>query len=239
MGASPQLDAYDSDPPEADPASGFAVADDHEAEARLIDAAVGGDAAAFAALYDRHADRVYRHCYYRLGNRADAEDVTQQTFLQAWKAIGRYRRGGAPFVAWLLTIGQRLAMSHVRRAREIASPDVTPAALEASDPAEEFGASLTRSTVRHAILQLKPERQEVIILRFIEGFSIAEVAGALGKTENNIRVIQHRALADLRRRLADPATERAPHEDHVVDRFRAAVAAARQRVTRTSHSPAD
>jgi RNA polymerase sigma-70 factor (ECF subfamily) len=239
MGVSPQLGAFNSDLPEADPAPGIAVPGDQEAEARLIDAAVGGDAAAFAALYDRHADRVYRHCYYRLGNRADAEDITQQTFLQAWKAIGRYRRGGAPFVAWLLTIAQRLAISHVRRAREFADPEVAPAASEASDPAEAFGASVARSTVRRAILQLRPERQEVIILRFIEGFSVEEVAGALGKTENNIRVIQHRALADLRRRLADPATERAPHEESLGDRFRAAVAAALQRVTRRSHSPAD
>ena len=212
---------------------------DQEAEARLIDAAVGGDAAAFAALYDHYADRVYRHCYYRLGNRADAEDLTQQTFLQAWRAIGRYRRGDAPVVAWLLTIAQRLALSHFRRAREVASPEVAPAAPGVSDPAEALDASVTRSEVRRAILHLKPERQEVIILRFIDGFSIGEVAGALGKTENNIRVIQHRALADLRRRLADPAMERAPHEAHLVDRVRAAVATALRRAARGSHSPAD
>ena len=205
-----------------------------QVEARLIDAAVTGDPAAFAALYDQHADRVYRHCYYRLGNRADAEDLTQQTFLAAWQAIARYRRTGAPFIAWLLTIGQRLAISHIRRAREIAVPDVVSAAAEADDPAEVLGARATRALVRQAILQLKPERREVILLRFIEGFTVAEVAAALGKTDNNVRVIQHRALADLRRCLADPALETAAPEDQRVGRFRAAVAGALQCARRRS-----
>jgi RNA polymerase sigma-70 factor (ECF subfamily) len=202
-----------------------------QAEARLIDAAVAGDAAAFAALYDQHADRVYRHCYYRLGNRADAEDLTQQTFLAAWQAIGRYRRTSVPFIAWLLTIGQRLAISHIRRARAIAVPDVVAAAA-ADDPADAFGARATRALVRQAILQLKPERREVILLRYIEGFTVAEVAAALGKTDNNVRVIQHRALADLRRCLADPALEAAAPADQRVGRVRAAVAGALQRARR-------
>jgi len=216
---------------------GGGTGDDLDAEARLVDAAVGGDAAAFAALYDLHLDRVYRHCYYRTGNRADAEDLTQQTFLQAWQAIGRYRRGQAPFVAWLLTIAQRLAMSHFRRAREVATPDLPPAAPEASDPAVAFGASVTRSTVRRAILHLKPERQAVILLRFIEGFTVPEVAAALGRTESHIRVIQHRALADLRRRLADPAAGAAARVGGRARRVHAAVGSVLRRSARADRRP--
>jgi RNA polymerase sigma-70 factor (ECF subfamily) len=63
-----------------------------------VDASVKSDASAFAALYDQHVERIYRHCYYQAGNRAEAEDLTQQSFLQAWQAI-RYRRGATPFLA--------------------------------------------------------------------------------------------------------------------------------------------
>jgi hypothetical protein len=88
-------------------------------EPALVDAAIAGDGTAFAALYDLHLDRVYRHVYYRVGNRADAEDLTQQVFLQAWRAIGRYRRTAAPFIAWLLTIAHNAIVSHYRKAREL------------------------------------------------------------------------------------------------------------------------
>jgi RNA polymerase sigma-70 factor (ECF subfamily) len=190
-----------------------------EDEARLVDAAVAGDPHAFAALYDHHLDRVYRHCYYRTGNRADAEDLTQQTFLQAWQAIRRYRRGSSPFVAWLLTISQNLAMSHHRKAREISSPDLTlPSAPAEADPSTALSATIMRDTVRAAILRLRPDRQQVILLRFIEDFSVAEIAATLGKTENNIRVIQHRALADLRTLLASEAPRQ--REVGLVDRLR-------------------
>lgn len=201
-------------------------------EATLVDAAVEGDSVAFAALYDRHLARVYRHCYYRTSNRADAEDLTQQTFLQAWQAIGRYRRGASPFIAWLLTISQNLAMSHYRKAREIATSDLQLVVTEeAADPTAALSTALMRDEVRAAILRLRPERQQVILLRFIEGFSVAEVAAVLGKTENNTRVIQHRALADLRRLLAGQALE----DDHgpgaLADRVRGAISAMTERVT--------
>lgn len=217
---------------EAPVVSARSVAMPMDDEATLVDAAVEGDSVAFAALYDRHLARVYRHCYYRTSNRADAEDLTQQTFLQAWQAIGRYRRGASPFIAWLLTISQNLAMSHHRKAREIATSDLQLVVTEeAADPTAALSTALMRDEVRAAILRLRPERQQVILLRFIEGFSVAEVAAVLGKTENNTRVIQHRALADLRRLLAGLALE----DDHgpgvLADRVRGAISAMTERVT--------
>ena len=195
-------------------------------EAALVDAAIAGEPAAFAALYDRHVARVYGHCYYRTGNRADAEDLTQQTFLQAWQAIGRYRRGRSPVIAWLLTISQNLAMSHHRRVREVTVPDLLMDGTEdETNPAVILSAALTRDAVRAAILQLPLERQRVILLRFIEGFSVGEVAAALGKTENNVRVIQHRAVADLRRLLAGPAPEEHPGQARLADRVRSVIQA--------------
>ncbi len=201
-------------------------------EAELIDAAVKGDTDAFGALYERHVDRVYRHCYYQAGNRADAEDLTQQTFLQAWKAIRRYRHGQVPFIAWLLTISHRLAISHHRKSREVpATVELTAGKDE--DPETTVMAGVAQDTVRFAILRLKPDRQAVILLRYIEGFSVSEVAAALGKTDNNVRVIQHRALADLRRLMTETPPPQ-PDDTNPIGKLREIVSNLRRKVsTRT------
>jgi RNA polymerase sigma-70 factor (ECF subfamily) len=203
MGASARLDDWDEAPGRSDgPAASSSL--DPAAEAALIAAAAQGDHAAFATLYDRHADRIYRHCYYRTGNRADAEDLTQQTFLHAWRAIRRYRDQGAPFVAWLLAISQNLTANHFRQARTVALTLERGDGDQAlDDPAEIVIASVGQDRVRRAVLRLAPDRRQVIMLRFIEDFSVPETAAALGKTESNVRVLQHRALADLRRFLTE------------------------------------
>jgi RNA polymerase sigma-70 factor (ECF subfamily) len=173
-----------------------------QAEARLLDAAIAGDDAAFAGLYDLHLTRVYRHVYYRVGNRADAEDLTQQVFLQAWRAIGRFQRTGAPFVAWLLTIAHNLIVSFYRQAKDRSALDLDPVALERwSNPEHEVLAEYDRLAVRSAVLQLRPEQQHVVTMRFLENFEYATIARVLGKSEGNVRVIQHRALNELRRLL--------------------------------------
>lgn len=172
-------------------------------EITLVEAAIRGDARAFAALYDRYADRVYRHVYYRVANQPDAEDLTQQVFLQAWRAIDRYQRTGAPFVAWLLTIAYHVVVSHTRRAKPTASLELEPATTERwADPEGETMSRFERRAVRAAILRLKPDQQQVIVMRFVEHFDHADVAAALGKSEGYVRVIQHRALSELRRMLA-------------------------------------
>lgn len=173
-----------------------------EAECRLIDAAVGGDAQAFVSLYDRHLDRVYGYVYRRLGNQADAEDLTQQVFLQAWQAMGRYKRGGTPFIAWLVKIAHNSVVSFYRRTKVTSYLDIEPKSREDwADPEAEVLAEDDRLAVRRAILRLKPEQQQVIVMRFVEQFEYAEIAAVMGKSEGNIRVIQHRAIAELRRLL--------------------------------------
>jgi RNA polymerase sigma-70 factor (ECF subfamily) len=174
-------------------------------DAALIAAAVGGDAPAFAALYDRYVDRVYRHVYYRLGDRGDAEDLTQQVFLNAWRAIGRYRCTGAPFVAWLFTIAHNAVAGFYRRAKATRDLELElepVATARWTDPEAEALAAYDRAAVRRAILRLKPEQQQVVIMRFVEGLPYAEIAAALGKGEGHVRVLQHRALHELRRLLA-------------------------------------
>src|SRR5439155_12603207 len=106
-----------------------------QSDAELIDSARGGNALAFAALYDRYADRVYRHIAYRTGQLSDSEDLTQQTFFKAWQAIGRYQITQAPFVAWLLTIAHNNVVSYFRQQRNHRVLDDTVVKLdERADP---------------------------------------------------------------------------------------------------------
>jgi RNA polymerase sigma-70 factor, ECF subfamily len=178
-------------------------------EVNLVERAQAGDAEAFAKLYDLNVARVYRYVYYHLGNQADAEDVTQQTFLQAWRSVRTYKPGPSPLIAWLLTIAHNTAVSLRRRTKDETRFEVEPAATHRwSDPEAQALSRYDRLAVRRAILQLRPDQQQVILLRFLEQLDYEQIAAALGKREGNIRVIQHRALIELRRLLAGEVAER-------------------------------
>lgn len=171
-------------------------------ESALVARAIRGDQVAFTALYDQHHDRIYRHITYRVRHIEDAEDLTQQVFLQAWRALGRYRQTGSPFIAWLLTIAHNVIVSFYRRSKTAYSLEV-----DVPEPAAEAGMEsfaevrLEGERVRQAIGLLKPDQQQVLVMRFLEHFEYRDIARAIGKTEGNVRVIQHRALHELRRLL--------------------------------------
>jgi RNA polymerase sigma-70 factor, ECF subfamily len=171
-------------------------------ETLLIQRAIDGDANAFGRLYDMHVDRVYKHMYYRVGNIADAEDLTQQVFLKAWQAIDRYKKRASPFVAWLMTIGHNLVIDFYRTKKDktYLEADVT-ADNSVLSPERTAEAHFEQHQLRRAILQLSGDQQKVITPRFIEGFEFKEIASLLGKSEGAIRVILHRGLVTLRRTL--------------------------------------
>lgn len=172
-------------------------------ENTLVERAVQRDRAAFATLYDNYVDRVYRHVYYRVSNQNDAEDITQEVFIKAWKAINKYKKTGAPFVAWILAIAHNLVVDYYRARKKFVSLEEAKTSSENDETSPEAmtEASLNQSYIRDAILKLKGEKQRVILMRFIDGFSYGEIAQALNKSEGAVRVIQHRALNDLRRML--------------------------------------
>ena len=168
-------------------------------EAALVQRAVEHDAGAFGKLYDMHVDRVYRHIYYRVGNEADAEDLTQQVFLKAWQAIHRYKKTTSPFVAWLMTISHNQVVDFYRTRRNKVHLEAEVLADgPASRPEQTVEASFEQQRLRSAISQLGGDEQQVVILRFIEGFEFAEIASIMKKKEGNVRVILHRALVNLR-----------------------------------------
>ena len=168
-------------------------------EARLVEWAISLDGNAFGRLYDMYADWIYSHIYYLVSNVMDAEYLTQQTFLKAWQAIHRYKKTASPFIAWLMTISHNLVVDFYRTKKDKAHLEAEVLASDsASSPERAAEASFEQQRLRRAILQLPKDHQHVILLRFAEGFSNAEIASILGKSEGAIRVILHRGLAALR-----------------------------------------
>lgn len=165
----------------------------------FIDGAIDGDADCFGKLYDLYIERVYRHVYYRTGNIKDAEDLTQQVFIKAWKAIGRYKKTGSPFLAWLIKISHNLVIDYYRKKKtESTLEDDTIFDNEDSNPQKSAEISYEQQQLRKAILKLPSDQQQVIIMSFIEGFTYSEIASVLRKKEGNIRVILHRGLKKMR-----------------------------------------
>jgi RNA polymerase sigma-70 factor (ECF subfamily) len=173
---------------------------DRDEEKRLVYRAVERDQAAFAELYDRHVVRVYRHIYYMVNDAREAEDLTAQTFLKAWEAIDRYKERGAPFVAWLLRIAHNLTISHLRSKRDHSElDDGFVDQKRGGNPEESLEQAADERSVRAAVLKLREEQRQVIMLRFVEELDYTEVAAMIGKSVPAVRVIQHRALGNLRK----------------------------------------
>lgn len=171
-------------------------------ERALVRRAIARDRDAFGALYDRHVVRVYRHIYYMVGNAAEAEDLSAQAFLQAWEAIHRYQMRGAPFVSWLLRIAHNLGVSHLRSKRDSSElPETLVDHSRHGNPEEVLQRQVEADRVRQAIMRLRDEQRQVIMLRFIEDLEYREVAEIVGKSVAAVRVIQHRALHALRKQM--------------------------------------
>ena len=177
-----------------------------DAAPEVISRAQAGDGAAFAELYDRYVDLVYRYIYFRVGSVALAEDLTSETFLRALRRLPSYQWQGRDFGAWLVTIARNLVADHYKSGRyrlEVTTDDIVGAAAAATTdgPETEVLASLTNATLLEAVKRLGAEQQECIVLRFLQGLSVAETALAMGKNEGAIKALQYRAVRTLGRML--------------------------------------
>lgn len=180
-------------------------------EVAAVGRAVQGDADAFGELYERHVGRIYRHVLYRVGRVEEAEDVAAQVFLNAWRGMARYRVTGAPFVVWLLRIADHLVISSFRRERRWLQAPLGAREVGLRTEEADLEGPLERDGLRQALLALRAEQRRVVVLRFIEELPSAQVARIMGKSEGAVRVLQHRALAELRRIIAsDRAVSGAP-----------------------------
>lgn len=158
------------------------------------------DRAAFGLLYDRYAERVFRYCYRRLGNREAAEDATSQVFLKALTSLPSYREGGT-FVGWLFAIAFSTTVDLERRRRPAVPIDAAgPLADVAPGPEEAALATEQRDELYALIGDLLPDQRYAVELR-LAGLSGVEVAAAMGRTHRAVKMLQFRAFQRLRRLL--------------------------------------
>jgi RNA polymerase sigma-70 factor, ECF subfamily len=165
----------------------------------VVDHARDGDERAFGVLYDMYIDRIYRHVYYRTGSTEDAQDITQEVFIRAFKALPKYKKTNTPFIGWLMRISSNLVIDHYRKRKDHLPLDTDLAFTDPNTNPESLAEiGYNQQTVRKGILKLPKDYQQVILMYFIEGFSYPEIAAALGKKEGAIRVTICRALKKMR-----------------------------------------
>jgi RNA polymerase sigma-70 factor, ECF subfamily len=170
-------------------------------EKRTIQAARGGDRQAFARLYRANVKPIFRYIYYRVSDKQLTEDLTSDVFMRALKAIERYEDTGRPFIAWLYRIAHARVVDHYRKRDSRPSPAQLDEIASYKDMDQRLLQRQTAQALRQAIAELTPAQQQVVVLRFIEGRSILEVADIMDKKPNAIKQLQHRALNTLASRL--------------------------------------
>lgn len=176
----------------------------------LVERAQNGDVEAFGQIYDRYNEIVFRYIYFRVGNRALAEDLASETFLRALRRITSFTWQGRDFGAWLVTIARNLVADHFKSGRyrlemstaEVLDVDRAEGSPE-GDPESLICEKLTNVTLLEAVQELNPDQQECIMLRFLQGFSVAETARSMGKNEGAIKALQYRAVRTLARLLPE------------------------------------
>ena len=204
-------EALDYSPPRLDPRSGPTPDSDlacsseaDEAEASrliaLVELARNGDSEAFGLLYDHYSASVYRFIYYRVSSVALAEDLTSETFFRALRSMSSFRWQGKDFGAWLMTIARNLTADHYKAGRtrlEYSTEDMGAHDSATDGPESSVLASLTNEALLEALGQLPAEQQECLIMRFLQGLSIAETAKVLGRSDGAVKQLQLRGVRNL------------------------------------------
>jgi RNA polymerase sigma-70 factor (ECF subfamily) len=189
----------ESDPPEQ-------IEADHVEMWLLVKAAQQGDGDAFGQLYDRYVDSVFRFIFYRVNDRALAEDFTSETFLRALRRISAINYQGRDIGAWFMTIARNIVFDHVKSARfrlELTTADLLEGDDSAPSPEQTVLTKLTNARLLEAVNSLGDEQKECIVLRFLSGLSVAETAEVMGKNHGAIKAMQHRATKRLAAMLGD------------------------------------
>jgi RNA polymerase sigma-70 factor (TIGR02952 family) len=166
----------------------------------LVRQSQDGDAEAFGRLYDHYVTMVHRYLLHRVGDRAQAEDLTSETFVRALRRIDSLSFRGRDVGAWLVTIARNLVRDHVKSSRfrlEVTTADMHDADRVVDGPEDAVVQALTNEQLLTCIRQLGGEQQECIALRFLQGLSVAETAAVMGKKEGAVKALQHRAVRRL------------------------------------------
>ncbi|MFT4262370.1 MAG: sigma-70 family RNA polymerase sigma factor [Nocardioides sp.] len=166
----------------------------------LVELARKGDTDAFGLLYDHYHGAVYRFLYYRTRSQTLAEDLTSETFFRALRSMTGFRWQGKDFGAWLMTIARNLATDHFKAGRtrlELTTEDMGAHDDETESPEAEVLAGLTNEILMQALAKLPDEQRDCVVMRFLQGLSIAETALALGRSDGAIKQLQLRGVRNL------------------------------------------
>lgn len=178
-------------------------------EDRLVDRAKT-DAEAFGMLYDRYFPRIYGFVYSRVHDRETAEDVTSEVFCKALGAIARYQQWGHPFSAWLFRIATNAISDHYRAWHPTQDLD---SAITVADPqpavADQVAASAEAARAWAAIDTLLPQQRTALTLKLGEDMMLAQIGEIMGKSEGSVKLLVHRGMIGVRRRLALQSVEAA------------------------------
>jgi RNA polymerase sigma-70 factor (ECF subfamily) len=169
------------------------------------------DPEAFSLLYERYVKNIYSYIYYRTGNHHDAEDLASRTFYRALKHFPRYEDRGAPFSAYLYRIAHNMVANwHRDRSRRQVIPlnEMMLSSLKREQPAAVAEQKADQAVLLEAVRRLPPDRQRLLIHKFVDQMSNAEIAQVMGRTEGAIKSLYHRTLVALRQDLLDKADER-------------------------------
>ncbi len=186
---------------------------DDRSERDLVTRAQGGDVDAIGMLYDQHYESIFRYLWLRVNDLKLAEDLTGDVFMRMLSALPRYQPMGMPFRAWLYRIAHNLLVDHWRKPGncEPIPLDLIEEQTDDGDLSLKVERNFLVAHVSRAMTQLEPNQHEVIVLRFVMGLSLQEVARAVGKTEGAVKSLQHRGLAALRLALK-PGPEQVRHD---------------------------
>ncbi|MCD4532593.1 sigma-70 family RNA polymerase sigma factor [Nocardioides sp. cx-169] len=166
----------------------------------LVELARKGDADAFGMLYDHYQTSVYRFLFYRTRSSTLAEDLTSETFFRALRSMTNFRWQGKDFGAWLMTIARNLATDHFKAGRtrlEMTTEDMGAHDDSTDGPELTVLASLTNEILLEALTQLPDEQRDCLVMRFLQGMSIAETAAVLGRSDGAVKQLQLRGVRNL------------------------------------------
>ena len=178
-------------------------------ERDIVQRARSGDQQALAQLYDLYFPRIYRYMVARTGNPAEAEDATEEVFVKMLGAIGAFEWRQVPFAAWLFRIAHNQLVSYARKngAHRQDAPLVDSIPDPAPDPFIRVEDKLFFEQIFGLAHSLPQAQREVLWLRFAVGLSVGDTARTLGKLENNVKVLQHKAIARLQKLVAQSELE--------------------------------
>lgn len=177
-------------------------------DAQLVKRAKHGDSDAFGELHDYYVDAIYNFLASRMSDPLDAEDLTGEVFLRAWRSLKNYRQKGYPFSAYLFRIARNLLIDHYRQAQRedkdlVETEDIGSVKGAEKSPDAIIATKQEHQQLRRYLDSIREDYRDVLVLRFLSGLSPDETAKVMQRSSGAVRVLQHRALAALRKQLGN------------------------------------